>query len=556
MTGLAVDDGMSFRTRSHASETGITESGGLHRQNRELLTQGHTMPLSRWSILILLTLHATECFAQSSFDCAPPLAPTLTSPVVLGNGSAGSVTTSALQSALDAGGPIRLNIGTSTLTVSAELRVTRASILDAAGATLSGGNQRRVMRVDNPGNQTYTFDLLNATIANGSAPGGSGAGLWKPTGGPWQAVTIRVFNSRFTNNHAITTAQDDGGGGIYAVGAAELTLVSAQLDGNSGANGGAIYSLGSRRINLYDSVLSGNAATGTGGNPGNGGNAGAIGVDGADRFVNLCRVRLLNNQSNAYGAGLFTTVYDATSFTRIVDSTIQGNNSTGSSNAHTGGVYLQGGPFSIRGSTFRDNQAAGYGGLSIFDHQTATLIRASGDISNSTFTGNIARTGLGGAMNLQGSGSIVLQNLTVANNLALCDVCFVGGINNGNGLPITMRNTVLQNNTGGNAFNPWNMRFPVSGSNNIQWPQVRPGSGQQEAAVTPGAVFANAQLQAIGSNGGLTETMALPAASIAVNNGTAVGSLATDQRGMPRVGAVDVGAYELQPDSIFSNGFD
>ncbi|MGB0134525.1 choice-of-anchor Q domain-containing protein [Dokdonella sp.] len=514
------------------------------------------MPLPRWPLLILLTFEAAHCFAQSSFDCASPVAPQLANPVVLGNGSAGSVSTSALQAALDAGGPVRLNIGTSTLTVNAELRVTRGSSLDAAGATLSGGNQRRVLRVDNPGNLTYTFDLLNATIASGSTPGGSGAGLWKPTGGPWQAVSIRVFNSRFTNNHAITVAQDDGGGGIYAVGAAELTVVSTQFDGNTGANGGAIYSLGSRRINLYDSVLSGNSATGTGGNPGNGGNAGAIGVDGGDRFVNLCRVRLLNNQSNAYGAGLFTTVYDTTSFTRILDSTIQGNNSAGSTNAHTGGVYLQGGPFSIRGSTFRDNQAAGYGGLSIFDHQTATLIRASGDISNSTFAGNIARTGLGGAMNLQGSGGIVLQNLTVANNSALCDVCFVGGINNGNGLPITMRNTVLQNNTGGNAYNPWTIRYPVSGSNNIQWPQTRPVSNQQEGAVTPGAVFANAQLSGMGSNGGLTETMALPVASIAVDAGTAVGSLATDQRGMPRVGAVDVGAYELQPDLIFSSGFD
>ena len=159
-------------------------------------------------------------------------------------------------------------------------------------------------------------------------------------------------------------------------------------------------------------------------------------------------------------------------------------------------------------------------------------------------------------MNLQGSGGIVLQNLTVANNSALCDVCFAGGISNGSGLPITMRNTVLQNNTGGNAFNPWTLLHPVSGSNNIQWPQTRPGSNQTEAPVTPGAVYANAQLAAIAGNGGWTETMALPAGSIAVDNGTATGALATDQRGMPRVGAVDVGAFELQSDGIFNNGFD
>ena len=499
---------------------------------------------------------AQSAIAQTTFDCVAPQVPELLDPVVLGNGSAGSVSTSTLQNALDAGGSIRLDIGASTLTLTSELRITRATRLDAGGATLSGANTRRVMRVDNPGNQAFHFDLLNATVANGSTPTASGAGLWKPSGGPWQAVGIRIFNSRFTNNHAIATAQDDGGGGLYVIGASELTLMNTRLDGNSGANGGAVYSLGSKRINLFDSELSGNSATGMGGNPGNGGNAGAIGVDGADRVVNLCRVRLLDNQSNAYGAGLFTTVYDSTSFTRIQDSTIQGNNSVGTSSAHTGGVYLQGGPFSISGSTFRENQASGYGGLSIFDHQTATLIRASGDISNSTFVGNIARSGLGGAMNLQGSGGLLLQNLTIANNVAQCDVCFAAGISNASGLVITMRNTVFQNNTAGNAYNPWAMLHPVSGSNNLQWPKTRPGSGQQEAPVTPGAIFANPQLLAVASNGGLTETMALPGTSPAVDAGTSTGSLPFDQRGQPRVGAVDAGAYELQADIIFTNGFE
>jgi hypothetical protein len=501
-------------------------------------------------------LFSGTALGQANFDCATPPTPVLSNPVVLGNGSPGSVSTAALQAALDAGGPIRLNIGTSTLALTAELRITRATQLDAGGATLTGSGMRRVLRVDNPGNQTYTFDLLNATVAGGSTPDESGAGLWKPTGGPWQAVTLRIFDSRFTNNQAIVTAQDDGGGGLYVVGASELSLVRTLVDGNRGANGGGIYSLGSRRVNLFDSELNANVATGTGGNPGDGGNAGGIGIDGADRFVNLCRVRLIGNQSNAYGAGLFTVAYDTTSFTRILDSTVQGNNSLGSSNAHTGGVYLQGGPFSIRGSTFRENQASGYGGLSIFDHQFTSLIRASGDISNCTFVGNIARTGLGGGMNLQGTGGLLLQNLSIANNVAQCGVCFAGGISNSAGLNITMRNCVFLNNTGGNTFNPWAMLNPVSGSNNMQWPQIRPGSNQAETPVTPGAIFADAQLAPIAYNGGLTETMALPGNSDAVDAGTSTGAPATDQRGMPRHAAVDIGAYEWQPDTIFVGTFD
>lgn len=510
-------------------------------------------PFPRIVALAFLSLPAIVA-AQSVFDCVAPAAPPLTAPVVLGNGSAGSVTTASLQAALDSGGPIRLNIGTSTLVVTAELRITRETVLDANGATLSGGNARRVLRVGNPNNiASYTFSLLNATITGGSTPGASGAGLYKPSEGPWQAVTLRIHNSRFTANTAVQSEQDGGGGAIYVIGAQEIAIIGSTLDGNRGSNGGALYSLGSRRVNLFDSTLSGNVATGSGGNPGNGGNGGALGVDGENRFVNLCRTRLLNNSAGAYGAGLFTVAYDLTSFTRIHDSTVQGNNSTGTSSAHTGGAYIQGGPVSIRGSTFRDNQASGYGGLSLFDHGN---VITSGDITNSTFTGNVARTGLGGAMNLQATGGLTLQNLTIANNSAPCNVCFAGGIANGSN-PITLRNTLFFNNTGGNAFNPWTLLQPVSGSNNIQWPLVRPGSfGQQENPVTPGAIFADAQLLPIANNGGLTETLALSATSPAVDAGTSTNAPPVDQRGRPRVGAVDVGAYEYAGDGLFADGFE
>lgn len=510
-------------------------------------------PFPRIVALLFLSSPAVVA-AQAVFDCLAPAAPPVTAPLVLGNGSAGSVTTAALQAALDAGGPVRLNIGTSTLVVTSELRITRETVLDANGATLSGGNARRVLRVGNPDNlSSYTFSLLNATIAGGSTPGASGAGLYKPAEGPWQAVTVRIHNSRFTANTAIQNEQDGGGGAIYVIGAQEIAIIGSTLDGNRGSNGGALYSLGSRRVNLFDSTLSGNVATGSGGNPGNGGNGGALGVDGENRFVNLCRVRLMNNSAGAYGAGLFTVAYDLTSFTRIHNSTLQGNNSTGTSNAHTGGAYIQGGPVSIRGSTFRDNQASGYGGLSLFDHGDVVT---SGDITNSTFAGNLARAGLGGAMNLQATGGLTLQNLTIANNSAPCNVCFAGGIANGSN-PITLRNTLFFNNTGGNAFNPWAMLRPVSGSNNIQWPLVRPDSfGQQEAPVTPGAIFADSQLAPIANNGGLTETLALSAASPAVDAGTSTNAPPVDQRGRPRAGAVDVGAYEYAGDGLFANGFE
>jgi hypothetical protein len=492
--------------------------------------------------------------AQPGFDCQPPAPPSPAAWQVLGNGSAGSVSTAQLQSALDAGGAIRLAIGASVLELEQELAVRRPTVLDAGGATLSGGGSRRVLRIANPDNLSYTFVLLNAVIAGGSTPGGSGAGLFKPTGGPWQAVTIRIFDSRFTGNHAIQVAQDDGGGAIYAVGAAELSLVRTAVDGNTGANGGGIYSLGSRTVNLFDSLLAGNVATGSGGNPGSGGNGGGLGVDGAQRDINLCRSRLVGNVAHAYGAGLFTVAYDAASFVNIRDSTIQANNAVGTSNAHTGGVYLQGGGFAIAGSTFRDNQASGYGGLSLFDHGG---VPAAGSIVNSTFTGNLARTGLGGAINIGATGAVTIQNATIADNRADCPVCFAGAIANVAGAPLVLRNVLFRNNTGGNAFNPWTLlNAPVAGSNNVQWPQVRPGSfGQQEAPVSAGAVFADIALGAPADNGGPTQTLALAGPSPAVDAGTGTGAPPLDQRGHPRHGAPDIGAYELEPDLVFANGF-
>lgn len=508
---------------------------------------------------VILALATCACatlqsaFAQQAFDCVAPAPPAPVQPVVLGNGNPGSVSTAQLQQALDAGGAIRLDIGDAVLPLAATLEVTRASVLDLGGASLSGGGVRRVIEVRNPSNLEYAFVLRNGALVDGATPTGSGAALYKATGGPWQAVTIRLYDLRFSGNHAIQVAQDDGGGALYVVGAAELAVVRGQFEANSGANGGALYSLGSKRVNLFDSRFIGNRATGNGGNPGNGGNGGAIGVDGDARYVNLCRVRLEDNEANAFGGGLFTVTYGAESHTRVQDSSIDGNASTATDKL-AGGAYIQGSPVAIAGSTFRDNRAAGYAGLALFGAGGVL----TGSIVNSTFTGNVATSGLGGAMSISGATALTLQNLTIARNRAPCAVCFAGGIANDSGAPLTLRNVVFEDNTGGNAYNPWAMLHPAaSGAANLQWPQVRPGSGgQQEAAVAPGTSFAAAGLADPAANGGPTLTMAIAAGSPARDGGSATGAPALDQRGMARAGAVDIGAYEWQPDLIFDDGFD
>lgn len=502
---------------------------------------------------VLLAFAPAFAAAQAAFDCVAPTKPVPASPVVLGNGTPGSVSTTALQQALDAGGAIRLNIGSGIKVVDSTLLVTRETVLDLGGGTLSGGAARRVLEVRNPSNLTYTFTLENGSVAHGSTPGGSGAGLYKATGGPWQVVTIRTFDVDFVDNHAITSAQDDGGGGLYVVGAAEIALVRTRVADNGGSNGGGLYSLGSKRVNLFDSTFENNQATGTGGNPGNGGNGGAIGVDGDARDVNLCRTRLVSNRANAFGAGLFTVTYSAASFTRLQDSTVQDNTSTATDKL-AGGAYIQGSPLAIVGSTFAGNRAGGYAGLALFGSGGVL----QGSIVNSTFVGNVATNGLGGALSISGATALLLQNLTIARNEAPCAVCFAAGIANDSGAALTLRNVIFEDNVGGNAYNPWAMLHPAAaGSANLQWPHTRPGSGgQQESAVAPGTTFAAAGTGPLAANGGPTATAALAPGSAAIDAGTATGALPQDQRGFARVGAVDIGAYEWQGDAIFADGFE
>ncbi|HEV7490972.1 MAG TPA: hypothetical protein VGO25_09210, partial [Rhodanobacteraceae bacterium] len=412
-----------------------------------------------------MLLAASNGHGQATFDCTAPSAPDVSGAVVLGNGAPGSVSTAMIQQALDAGGPIRIDAGHDTIMIDATLAVTRDAILDLGGATLSGGGARRVIEVSNPANLTYTFVLEHGSIVAGSTPSASGAAIFKATGGPWQVVTVHVFDVDFSDNHAIATAQDDGGGAIYVVGAAELSVIGSTFENNSGANGGALYSLGSQRVNLYDSAFTANSATGSGGNPGNGGNGGAIGVDGDARDVNLCRVRLIANQANAFGGGLFTVTYSAASFTRIQDSTLQANVSVATDKL-AGGAYIQGSPIEISGSTFRDNAANGYSGLALFGYGGVL----EGSILNSTFVGNIARTGLGGAMSIQAATALTLQNVTIANNVAACDGCFAAGIANDSGAPLTLNNVIFENNIGGNLYNPWAMLNPAAaGASNLEW---------------------------------------------------------------------------------------
>lgn len=124
--------------------------------------------------------------ARTQSFCEAVTADTLVSPVVLGNGTPGSVTTAALQAALNAGGHIRFNLGPSpaTIVLTATLTINRAVVLDGGGlVTLSGGDVRRILQITNTQNQAYAITLQNLTFADANTPTGSGAAIYKATAG-------------------------------------------------------------------------------------------------------------------------------------------------------------------------------------------------------------------------------------------------------------------------------------------------------------------------------------------------------------------------------------
>ena len=159
-------------------------------------------------------------------------------------------------------------------------------------------------------------------------------------------------------------------------------------------------------------------------------------------------------------------------------------------------------------------------GGGIHNHGTVTL-------TNVTFTGNssIPANDLGGGFYNAGTATIV--NVTIAENSA--PTGFGGGIAGGTAT-LTLTNTIVANNTGGNCF-----AAITSGSNNLQFP-----------GTTCGGTIPSADPMLGPLTGGVYP---LQTGSPAIDTGTNTGCPTTDQLGTarPQGAACDIGAFEFVP---------
>jgi hypothetical protein len=338
--------------------------------------------------------------------------------------------------------------------------------------------------------------------------------------------TSRVF---FINQGVTTTLEgmtirdgdgsDGGGGGIYNS-YGTLTITNCTISDNKSNDGGGIVSWG--MLTVTNSTISDNRA----------GYYGGILSSGTLTVINSAISD--NTATSGFGGGI-----DYVGTLTISNSTVAGNF----------GIGIE------KGGTYGDSEST---------------------ISDSTISGNSGR----GISNR--GGSLVINNCTISHNTgdgiynaAYCDTnCYDGLVSitnstiSGNGVGIfsnnsgegpaleRLRNTLVAGNTNSDISGT----IETANHNLI-------GNAASSGGITNGVngniVGVNPLLGPLRNNRGPTRTHALRAGSPAINAGDncvliADGcgdgnpALPTDQRGMPRNGTVDIGAFERQNNEISS----
>jgi hypothetical protein len=331
--------------------------------------------------------------------------------------------------------------------------------------------------------------------------------------GPWSTLTI-------SGNHASRIFDDAANVNVSLFG---LTLI----DGSSATGGGAILNAGT--LNLSQSTISGNSAAEGGG---------IYNSSGGSLLISNSTVS--GNTAQLSGGGIWT--YGTLT---LNNSTLSGNTAgSATSTGYGGGLYAAVGTSNtISDSTFSNNYARIAGGGILTAGGTSVAISNSTLAGNSTqyYGGGIANSWSGGAL---GSTMTITNSTLSANNAGSAG----GGIFNGSpGVGLSLANTIVAGNTAPSSPDIQSTNTIASLGYNLigigPGSVLTPNSGDQ---IGTSASPINPQLGPLANNGGPTQTMALLFNSPAINAGQSIFAPGTDQRGQPRFGNTDIGAFEYQ----------
>jgi CSLREA domain-containing protein len=360
-------------------------------------------------------------------------------------------------------------------------------------------------------------------VLNGAATitiAGPGANLLTVSGGGTTGVFDIEGASAALAGLTISGGNAPRGGGLYDHGAT-LSLTDCTVSGNSAGVGSGLFNSKGGTTSLTGCIVSGNAAVaGPGGGLLNYGTA----------TLTECTI-----SSNTAGAGQGGGLLNYGTAT-LTECTISGN----TAGAGQGGGLANLGKATVllTDCTVGANTAAGGGGLSNLGAATMTL-------ANCTVSGNSAGTGGGGGL-VNSNGFLSLTNCTVAGNTAGDG----GGIVDGGFTPsLTLTDCTLSGNTAPTGSGG-GLVIPSDGTTTLTNTIVAGNNGGDVSGGTPGGannlIGGNPLLAALGDFGGPTFTMPPLPGSQAIGGGTTSGAPATDQRGQPRTGTIDIGAFQSQ----------
>jgi len=359
----------------------------------------------------------------------------------------------------------------------------------------------------------------NRTIARSSAGGTPQFRIIEVSGGAEVTLT----------NLTLSNGNENEGGGIHCTGDDSVArIVNSTISGNSASFGGGAAISGVRSsIEMTDCVVSDNT-----------GNSGA-GIQNQGGSLSLSRTIVRENTATGFqsvggievaGPGVAT----------IESCTISSN--TGD----RGGIVHQGDTLTITNSTISDNTATDYGSGIFMTFDALTTVRNS-TISGNTCTGSNAGNSGGGAIN-QSRGNLIIESCTITNNSAPNVASGArGGIWLENGT-LTVTNSIVARNGSGTSTQDiaksggtvTDGGYNVIGDNTSVEADFTAVTNYVGTAANP----RNPQIGPLANNGGPTQTHGLLYLSPALNNGDT--TLTTDQRGLPRIGAKDIGAFEVQ----------
>lgn len=440
----------------------------------------------------------------------------------VGNGTPGSCTEAAFDTALAGGGVITFSCGaapfflvlTTMKTINVDTTINGGSPVTLDGAdfiqlfTVPSGHSLTIQNLTlSHAKNTFSGAAItnegNLTVVNSTLLSNTVTGL-----GAGGAAIFNDGNLTITNGSFINNTAGSGGFGGAIENSGSLTISGGYFSGNAapGGFGGAIENTSS--VTISGSYFTGNTA----------GDGGAI--ETSTTMLNIGQTTFFKNSATNFGGAIAGQGMTVT--TSTFDS-----NSAPSAGAISGAAGT-----SISQSTFSSNDATSSTGGALENIGTPNTV------TDSTFYGNHAATNGAAIYN---NGGLTVNNSTIAGSTG------GDGIYNATSRSITLENTILVNNTTVNCFNAGTL---TSGGNNLD-------SGSSCNLTATGDLSGvDPMLGPLANNGGPTLTMALLPGSPAIDAGSNVTCASVDQRGVtrPQGGVCDIGAYELRALSFTSSG--